>query len=206
MQKIAIDIDEVLMPFVKPMAKWHGLKMPASNQRYEYVYKTMFNITESESSKMVEEFYQSEYFYKIQPIVRSQIGMVKLNSLPRAFPPCLTNFFLLFLGGVFHCVNCLKSPSCPCKVFNNFFFSLFCIGSAPYNRLYNISHTLYIPSLEKWVTISLSSSAFNFDKARCSVNLHRFAVNGVHNLCLGIFSTSLHAMCFLYDNRYCCYS
>jgi len=51
MQKIAIDIDEVLMPFVKPMAKWRGLKMPASNQRYEYVYKTMFNITESESSK-----------------------------------------------------------------------------------------------------------------------------------------------------------
>jgi hypothetical protein len=80
MQKIAIDIDEVLMPFVKPMAKWRGLKMPASNQRYEYVYKTMFNITESESSKMVEEFYQSEDFYKIQPIVRSQIGMVKLKS------------------------------------------------------------------------------------------------------------------------------
>ena len=49
MKRVAIDIDEVLMPFVRPMARWKGLKMPPSNTRYEYVYRDMFNITEEES-------------------------------------------------------------------------------------------------------------------------------------------------------------
>lgn len=80
MRKIAIDIDEVLMPFVKPMAHWRGLKMPAPNQRYKYVYKDMFNITEEESAQMVREFYSSNEFTKIKPIRNSQIGMVRLRG------------------------------------------------------------------------------------------------------------------------------
>ena len=30
MKRVAIDIDEVLMPFVRPMARWKGVKMPPS--------------------------------------------------------------------------------------------------------------------------------------------------------------------------------
>lgn len=80
MRKIAVDIDEVLMPFVQPMARWRGLKMPSPNERYKYVYKDMFNITEEESAKMVHEFYSSDEFAKINPIRNSQIGMVRLRG------------------------------------------------------------------------------------------------------------------------------
>lgn len=80
MQRIAIDIDEVLVPFVKPMARWKGLKMPPSNTKYKYVYKDMFNITEEESSKMVREFYDSEEFSKLSPIYNSQLGVIKMRG------------------------------------------------------------------------------------------------------------------------------
>ena len=80
MQRIAIDIDEVLVPFVKPMAKWRGLKMPPSTNKYKYVYKDMFNITQEESEKMVREFYDSEEFHKLSPIYNSQLGVIKLRG------------------------------------------------------------------------------------------------------------------------------
>lgn len=79
MNRIAVDIDEVLMPFVKPMARWKGLHMPR-RRGYSYVYKDMFNITEAESVKMVREFYNSEVFEMIQPIVGSQAALRRLKS------------------------------------------------------------------------------------------------------------------------------
>ena len=50
MNRIAIDIDEVLVSFVKPMAKWRGYQMPTA-RKYNYVYREMFNISEEESKK-----------------------------------------------------------------------------------------------------------------------------------------------------------
>ena len=79
MNRIAIDIDEVLMPFVKPMAQWKGLQMPR-RRGYNYVYREMFNITEQESKKMVRHFYNSEAFEMIQPIVGSQDALERLKS------------------------------------------------------------------------------------------------------------------------------
>ena len=66
MNRIAIDIDEVLMPFVKPMAKWKKLSMP-TKPKYSYIYSNMFTISEKESKAMVREFYKSEVFETIQP-------------------------------------------------------------------------------------------------------------------------------------------
>jgi 5'(3')-deoxyribonucleotidase len=80
MKRIAIDIDEVLMPFVRPMARWKGVKMPRHDTKYEYVYKDMFKITEEESAEMVREFYKSREFSEIKPIPGSQLGMVKLRG------------------------------------------------------------------------------------------------------------------------------
>ena len=45
MKRVAIDIDEVLVSFVKPMAKFRGYKMPTMKM-FQYVYKDMFKITE----------------------------------------------------------------------------------------------------------------------------------------------------------------
>jgi len=55
MKRVAIDIDEVLVSFVRPMAKFRGYKFPAT-KRYPYVYKDMFNITETESRNMGPRF------------------------------------------------------------------------------------------------------------------------------------------------------
>ena len=79
MNRIAIDIDEVLMPFVKPMAQWKGLQMPR-RRGYNYVYREMFNITEYESKKMVREFYDSQVFANIEPLEGAQEAMVHLRK------------------------------------------------------------------------------------------------------------------------------
>ena len=80
MQRVAIDIDEVLVPFVKPMARWRGHQMPPSNTKYKYLYREMFGISEDESRRMVREFYDSSEFLNLQPIHNSQIGIVKLRG------------------------------------------------------------------------------------------------------------------------------
>ena len=79
MNRIAIDIDEVLMPFVKPMANWRGHKMPRT-RGYSYIYKDMFNISEYESKKMVKEFYESKVFQEIQPFDGAYEGVAKLRK------------------------------------------------------------------------------------------------------------------------------
>ena len=81
MKRVAIDIDEVLVSFVRPMAKFRGYKMPTT-QKYPYVYKDMFNITETESRTMVHDFYESEAFAKLKPIpgVCKQMGHLRKHA------------------------------------------------------------------------------------------------------------------------------
>ena len=61
MNRVAIDVDEVLVNFLFPMAnhnyKLHKLR---SKPKYNYVYREIFEIDEPSSKKMVQEFYQSE--------------------------------------------------------------------------------------------------------------------------------------------------
>ena len=78
MNRIAIDIDEVLMPFVKPMADWRGYKMPR-RRGYSYVYRDMFSISEFESQKMVREFYDSKTFEMIEPMEGAQEAIARLR-------------------------------------------------------------------------------------------------------------------------------
>ena len=77
MNRIAIDIDEVLVSFLSPMAKYH--KKSISKTRYSYVYRDIFDITEEESQKMVQEFYRSKDFTQLTPIKGAQKAMYKLR-------------------------------------------------------------------------------------------------------------------------------
>lgn len=79
MQRLAIDIDEVLMPFLSPMAKWKGLKLPKKDS-YPYIYSDIFNISSEESKKMVYDFYQTSEFRNIKPIVGSQRRLKQMRS------------------------------------------------------------------------------------------------------------------------------
>ena len=77
MNRIAIDIDEVLVPFLRPMAKYHNKSI--SKTRYSYVYRDIFDITEEESQKMVQEFYKSQAFTQLIPMRGAQRAMYKLR-------------------------------------------------------------------------------------------------------------------------------
>jgi len=78
MNKIAIDIDEVLVPFLFPMAKWRNLKMPRK-EKYPYLYRDIFEISERESQAMVHEFYKSREFKALKPIEGAQYAMSRMR-------------------------------------------------------------------------------------------------------------------------------
>ena len=58
MNRVAINVDEVLVEFLKPMAQHNNLKLP-SKPRYSYVYRNIFDLSQKESTKMVRDFYNS---------------------------------------------------------------------------------------------------------------------------------------------------
>ena len=77
MNRIAIDIDEVLVKFLFPMARFHKQKI--TKPKYSYVYRQIFDIDEPASQKMVQEFYQSQAFVDLTPITGSQKAMCNLR-------------------------------------------------------------------------------------------------------------------------------
>ena len=78
MQRIAVDLDEVLVPFVRPMAQWHKREMPTA-RKYKYVYRDMFHVSEDESRRMVLDFYKTPEFLYLQPITGSQRAIIRMR-------------------------------------------------------------------------------------------------------------------------------
>jgi 5'(3')-deoxyribonucleotidase len=77
--RIAVDIDEVLAPFLPTMKKWRPPK-PSPRPSNRYVYRDIYNIPEWESAKMVREFYDSEEFSKMPPIKNAIDAMLELKK------------------------------------------------------------------------------------------------------------------------------
>jgi 5'(3')-deoxyribonucleotidase len=81
MNRVAIDVDEVLVNFLYPMAKYHNkVHKLCSKPKYNYVYRQIFDIDETDSQKMVREFYKSKDFMELTPIIGSQLAMYKLRA------------------------------------------------------------------------------------------------------------------------------
>ena len=75
---VAVDIDEVLCPFLDPLMKWK--KLTPSTKKYPYHYAKIMGISEEESQKMVQEFYTTEEFSNITPIMGAQAGVAYLKG------------------------------------------------------------------------------------------------------------------------------
>ena len=64
MQKcIAVDIDEVLVPFFSSLAQYHQKRVNKQIRlplKYKYHYASVLDLTEDESSELVRSFYGSE--------------------------------------------------------------------------------------------------------------------------------------------------
>jgi len=71
MNRVAINVDEVLVEFLKPMARHNKLVLP-SKPRYSYVYRNIFDLSQEESTKMVHDFYDSQCFERLKPIYGSR--------------------------------------------------------------------------------------------------------------------------------------
>ena len=54
MNRIAIDLDEVLVPFLKPLARYHGRDI-SSKTKHPYLFREVFECTEEESQRMIQE-------------------------------------------------------------------------------------------------------------------------------------------------------
>jgi len=78
MQRIAIDLDEVLVPFLAPMATWSRRELP-TKPKYPYLYRDIFEIPEHESQRMVRDFYKSQAFRELVPIKNSQYAMLRMR-------------------------------------------------------------------------------------------------------------------------------
>ena len=79
MARIAIDVDEVLVNFLYPMARSRRLGKP-NKLKYNYVYREIFDITEEESQEFVKEFYKSQAFSNLKPMSGSQNAMKWLRQ------------------------------------------------------------------------------------------------------------------------------
>ena len=72
--RLAVDIDEVLVNLLEPMAKWRGVALP-TRPKYKYLYREIFNCTEEQSQEILHKFYRSRDFLYLKPIRGSQPAM-----------------------------------------------------------------------------------------------------------------------------------
>ena len=72
--KLAVDVDEVLVHLLKPMAKWRGVALP-TKPKYNYLYREIFNCTEEQSQEILHKFYRSKDFLYLKPILGAQPAM-----------------------------------------------------------------------------------------------------------------------------------
>ena len=79
MMRVAIDIDEVLVPLLLPMAKYHGKTLPRI-AKYPYVFKDVFRVSEERSQEMLREFYDSKEFAELQPIEHAQEALSRMKE------------------------------------------------------------------------------------------------------------------------------
>jgi len=77
--KLAVDVDEVLVNLLEPMAKWKGIPLP-TKPKYKYLYREIFNCTEEESQEILHKFYRSKDFLYLKPISGAQPGVARLRQ------------------------------------------------------------------------------------------------------------------------------
>ena len=77
--RIAIDIDEVLAPFLPTMKKWRPPRVYIP-PKHRYMYREIYKISEKESAKMVRDFYDSDEFMNMPPIKNSVDAMLELKK------------------------------------------------------------------------------------------------------------------------------
>jgi uncharacterized HAD superfamily protein len=71
MKRIAVDVDEVLTPFLPSLLKWR--KPRTLSKRFPYLYREI-------SEEEIHEFYESQEFMNLEPIKNSQKVLENLKE------------------------------------------------------------------------------------------------------------------------------
>ena len=71
-RRIGVDVDEVLTPFCRPMFERVGHKWPEG--KFPYHYATALGISQTDSSRMVYDFYESQEFADLEPLPGALAG------------------------------------------------------------------------------------------------------------------------------------
>ena len=78
-RKLAVDVDEVLVNLLEPMARWRGVALP-TRPKYKYLYREIFNCTEEQSQEILHKFYKTKEFVYLKPILGSQPAMLNFKK------------------------------------------------------------------------------------------------------------------------------
>lgn len=77
--KLAIDLDEVLVPLLRPMAKWHGVRVPTI--KHKYLYRHVFNCSEERAQQILQGFYDTEEFAKLEPLPGARCALEMIRKV-----------------------------------------------------------------------------------------------------------------------------
>ena len=84
MLRIAVDVDEVLTPLLPTMMNWRKPKIPVP-PKYPYIYRSIYDISEEQSARMVREFYDSEEFANLPVMPGSLECLTNLKKMTRLY-------------------------------------------------------------------------------------------------------------------------
>jgi hypothetical protein len=71
MNRVAIGLDEVLFPFIKPMMAHHNIILPPEILHH-YTHRDFLGVREPQCRKMLKEYSETEKFDMTQPLIGSQ--------------------------------------------------------------------------------------------------------------------------------------
>jgi 5'(3')-deoxyribonucleotidase len=79
-RRIAVDLDEVLFPLLKPMMKYHKVKDPLT-MRYPYKFAEVFGVTPERAQSMLYEYYETPEFENQRPVMgaRHNVDAISQN-------------------------------------------------------------------------------------------------------------------------------
>jgi 5'(3')-deoxyribonucleotidase len=79
MSRLALDLDEVLVPLLRPMAKWYGVDTP--RVKHKYLFREVFECSEEQSKRILHEFYESKDFLYLKPLPGAQRAMRAIKDM-----------------------------------------------------------------------------------------------------------------------------
>ena len=81
MKRIAVDMDEVMFPMVSQLNKHYSSvykKAAPAKPPHVYNYAQYYNISDTQSKKLVQSYYESSHAYECKPLEYSQQTLQKL--------------------------------------------------------------------------------------------------------------------------------